>query len=685
VLRVAFDIGGTFTDVIILASDRTVRTAKLLSLLDQVGADMSAQIRGFSSDQVAYMVHATTIATNAILEGKTPTTGLITTAGFRDDLEMRGQKRPNIYDNDWSRLPPLVPRHLRLELDESVRASGVVEKPLDRDAIRQAVETLIGRGVQAVAVCFVNGYLNPVHEQLARGVIDDLAPGLATSYSHEIDPQVGEYERASTTTINASLLPVVHGYLDRLERQTDDLKSRIFVMQSNGGVTDELIVRRRPVVMIESGPAAGVVAAAHLARLLNLDEVIAFDMGGTTAKACLIKSGEPLERSRGEIGGDVSVMTRLFGTGGHALRVPSIDVVEVGTGGGSIAWVDPSGHLKVGPHSAGADPGPVCYARGGSEPTVTDANVVLGCINPHSIAQSTVKLDREAAVRAIESKLAKPLNLDTLAAAYGVVQVANASMMRALRAVTTERGRDPRRMSIIAYGGAGPIHAASLATTLGIKRVLVPVIPGLFSALGLLLADFRRDSVRTQYAEVDALSPRQLITAWREMESEASSELASKGVSPRDIRNEWLVEMKYPHEVELMTIPVPRDISEEDLNGHIQQSFADAHFQSYEYRATEHAQVVNLKVRTTAPTSDISFESLEIARDDAASSQGISRTVHFGPQHGSATVPVVGRAEVDRLVPGPLLVEEADSTIVVPPGWSVSKARFGTLVLEREA
>lgn len=554
-MRVGFDIGGTFTDVILLGDKGHLTTTKVLSLLDRVGEDIVDLIQNASSDhsQVESFVHGTTIASNAVIENKTATTGLLTTKGFRDELEMRGQRRPNIYDAAWDRLPPLIPRSLRLEVEERILGDGSVEQPLRLDDARQRIQQLLNERVEAIAVCLVNAYLNPEHERYLGHMIAEMAPAMVVCLSSDVHPEIREYERTSTTVINASLIPVVGRYLDRLEQHLSAYSERLLIMQSNGGIRTAHAARRRPAYMIESGPAAGVLAAARLASETHQDAVLSFDMGGTTAKACLIEKGVPLEKAGGEVGGGATMTTRLFGGGGHALRAPSLDIVEVGAGGGSVAWIDDGGALRVGPHSAGAEPGPVCYGRGGREPTVTDANVVLGYMNPEAIAGATLTIDRPAAVEAIQRRIAGPLNLDVLPAAYGMTQVANSTMMRALRAVSTERGRDPREFSLVAFGGAGPIHAAALAESLGMSRVIVPLYPGLFSALGLLLADYRHDYVRSVALALNAVEPQSVFQQFAEMEATARTELLAEGITADAVRFERQVDLRYSYQVSELT------------------------------------------------------------------------------------------------------------------------------------
>ncbi|MBI3304358.1 MAG: hydantoinase/oxoprolinase family protein, partial [Deltaproteobacteria bacterium] len=658
-MRVGFDIGGTFTDVIVLGDDGRLTTAKVLSLLDRVGEDIVACIRrSAASDQVESFVHGTTIAANAVIENKTATAGLITTKGFRDELEMRGQRRPNIYDVAWDRLPPLVPRSLRLEVRERILGDGSIEQPLDPREAQEVIKQLLAAHVEAIAVCLLNAYLNPTHERQIGRLIAELAPRLVVCLSSDVHPEIREYERTSTTVINASLIPVVDRYLNQLEQHLSAYSRRLLIMQSNGGIMTAQAARRRPVYMIESGPAAGVLAAARLAAETGLNQVLSFDMGGTTAKACLIENGVPLEKAGGEVGGGATMTTRLFGGGGHALRVPSLDIVEVGAGGGSVAWIDDGGALRVGPHSAGAEPGPVCYSRGGQEPTVTDANVVLGYMNPEAIAGSTLRINRQAAWEAIERQLAGPLKLEVLPAAYGITQVANAAMMRALRAVSTERGRDPREFTLIAFGGAGPIHAAALAESLGITCVQVPLFPGLFSALGLLLADYRHDYIRSVALALDAVDPQAVVRQYEDLEAAAREELRQEGVAEEAVRFERQVDLKYGYQVSELTLPFPSTAGPVDLRAELSQLFTEAHKQAFGYDRDDAIELVNLRLRALASAGRMRFTDLVSAASIAEQGPQVSRPAYFGPARGTLETPVRGRADIVGEQPGPLIVEE---------------------------
>jgi N-methylhydantoinase A len=685
-VRLAFDVGGTFTDVVAVDASGRLHVAKLLSLLSRIGDDVAAASRSWSSspdEAVAQLVHATTIGSNAVIEGTTAPTGLLTTRGFRDVLEMRGQRRPNVYDVEWDRLPPLVPRRLRREVDERIRADGGVDTPLDEAQARGEIRTLRDAGVEVIAVCLLHAYAWPDHERRLGELIADEAPDLRVCLSSAFHPEIREDERSSTTVVNASLMPVLSAYLDRLESQLAPLSQRLLLMQSNGGLMTAEAARRRPAYVIESGPAAGVLACARLAQHSGLDRVLAFDMGGTTAKACLVDGAEPLEKPGGEIGRASTTATRLFGGAGHALRVPSLDIVEVGAGGGSVAWVDGDGVLHVGPRSAGAEPGPVCYGRGGQEPTVTDANAVLGYMARSDLAGGTLPIDVEAARGAVARRLARPLGLDVLDAAFGVHQIANATMLRALRAVSTERGRDPREYALVAFGGAGPLHAAGLAESMGISTVHVPLHPGLFSALGLLLADFRHDALHSVAARLESVDPAELLAAWAAMESAATAELRAQGVQPAALRFQRRAELRYAHEVSDISVEVPRDVDAAALRALLEARFVAEHETEYGFSRDEPVQVSSLRVRASAPGLALGFADLAAAwRAEAADPPApVRRPAYFGRRHGLLEAAVTTRHGVGSSLAGPAIVDEPDSTTVVPPGWTASVDESGTMVL----
>jgi N-methylhydantoinase A len=687
-MRVAFDIGGTFTDVIVIGDDGKIITTKVLSLLDRVGEDISSCIRPLSHLQKAgSFVHGTTIASNAIIEGKTALTALITTRGFRDTLEMRGERRPNVQDPNWIRGPALVPRRLRFELSERILGDGTVEQSLDPDEVSALLRTLIAEPIETIAVCFVNSYLNPVHEQRLRGIINaELGLDATVCISSEIYPQIREYDRASTTVINASLVPVIDRYLNQVEKHLATYTNRLLIMQSNGGIMSAQAARRKPAYMIESGPAAGVLAAARLAREANFDKVLSFDMGGTTAKACLIENGVPAEKAAGEIGSAQNITTHLFYKGGHALIVPALDIVEVGAGGGSIAWVEDNGTLHVGPQSAGADPGPVCYSRGGDEPTLTDANVVLGYMNPEVIGDSALNIDYRAAFEAIRRRIADPLKLEVMDAAFGITQIANSLMMRALRAVSTERGRDPRDFTLLAFGGAGPIHAAALAETMEMSRLLVPIFPGLFSAVGLLLADYRHDYIRSIATRVDSVGVDQILGCFKELEDSATTEMEDEGVPPQAIRFERYADLKYGYQLQELPVPFPQIQADTKIGGLLSRIFTEAHEQAFGYRANDSIELVNLRLRALSSAGRLQFTelaNLSAISPDKLVDEDRSRKVYFGRAQGLLETRICGRRQITGIQTGPLIMEEPDTTLVVRPGWSVRLDEYSNLVLSK--
>ena len=686
-LRVAFDIGGTFTDVVIAGADGQLLTYKILTLPDSVGADVGRCIadteRQRPESAITSLVHGTTIASNAVLEEQGARTGLITTAGFRDELEIRRLGRPGVYNVFWQRTPPLIPRRRRLEVSERLTVRGEVETPLNDEEVRQAILSLKRQGVEAIAVAFLHSYVNPSHEQRAVALIREVCPEVMVCSSADILPEVREYERTSTTALNAYLMPVVGRYLDQLETQLRAYPPPLQIMQSNGGIMPAAQARRRPVHMIESGPAAGALAAAGLAREIGLAQAVAFDMGGTTAKGCLIENGQAVETAEGEVGAGINRAGRLSKGAGYALRVPAYDIVEVGAGGGSLAWVDAGGALRVGPRSAGAVPGPACYGRGGTEPTITDANVALGYMNPNSIAGGAVPIDAAAAQTAIETRLGARLGLSVHELAFGIHQVADATMTRAIRAVTTERGRDPREFTLIAFGGSGPLHAATLADNLGMSRVYIPLFPGVFSALGLLVADLRSDYVQSVPQDLDGVDPAALLQEFDALADRAAQEARHERPG---LTYERLLDLRYKRQSSELTLPLPAQVEAADIRQVLAESFHAAHEQTYGYRREDDTiAIVSVRLKATIRTQSLSFSELGGSFSQAAekTAQPGSRRAYFGRQQGELNTRILSRSDlVEHAVAGPLIVEEFDATVVVPPRWQASVDAYGNIVLQ---
>src|SRR5271157_2739916 len=510
--RIGIDIGGTFTDLVAISGDGRVVTRKVASTPQDYSEGIIDGLRALLATHdrsVTDVLHGTTIGSNTILEGKGARTALITTKGFRDILEIRDLRMPVLYDLHWSKPRALVERRLRLEVTEKLRPDGSVAIPLDSASVDAAIDMLRQENVQSVAICLLHSYANATHERAVADAVRQALPDLPISVSHEILPEIKEYPRTSTTVINAYVQPVVRAYITSLDARLRamGIGAPLQLMQSNGGLASVAFAAAAPAHIIESGPAAGVVGGAALARHLGEARLITFDMGGTTAKAGLVEGGEVLRSEAIEVGGGVMVGSRLLVGAGYMLKLPAIDLAEVGAGGGSICRLDAAGAPKVGPDSAGADPGPVCYGTGGVAPTITDCNLVLGYLDPGGLVGGALKLDVAAARAAIARDLAGPMGCSVEAAAAGMLRLAAANMMRAIRAVSVERGRDPRQFALLAFGGNGGLFAASIARELGIGRVIVPPMPGVFSAVGLLVADTEHHASQSFRTRLDAADP----------------------------------------------------------------------------------------------------------------------------------------------------------------------------------
>jgi N-methylhydantoinase A len=688
--RVGADVGGTFTDIVLLDTHRGLTLRKLLSTPDDFGraiVDGVANLlptHDLAPDAIADVVHGTTVATNTILEFKGARTGLLTTRGFRDVLELRRLRVPRLYDLFWDKPRPLVERAFRLEVTERVDHHGTVLIPLDLGEAEQAAEALIAQGVEAIAVSLLHAYANPVHEQAIGELLRRRWPRLAVSLSHEVLPIIREYERTSTTVINAYVQPLVAHYVQSLREQLDaaSVTAPLLIMQSNGGIMSDTAAAVKPAYIVESGPAAGVIASVGLARQLGIDNVITFDMGGTTAKASVVEHGTPDFTSEFEVAAGISLSSKLSSGGGYALSVPFIDLSEVGAGGGSIVWLDPGGAPKVGPQSAGARPGPVCYANGGTQATVTDANVILGYINPTSLLDGAMPIDADAARRTMQQQIAAPLGLSLLDAAYGVHQLANASMIRAVKAVSSQRGRDPRRFTLFAFGGSGPVHAAGLARELEIGRIIIPRAPGFFSAFGLLAADLEHHAVRTFLRRTASLDLAELAKVFNALEQRCRADLGRPDLDSRQVQVERWVEMRYVGQAFELPVAAPRgDFSPEDV-ARFESEFHAIHERTYGHRTDNVIEIVNLRVICRVPSEGPAASAYAPSRNGRTHTSG-SRQAYFGPEYGAWETAVVRRDELsEESRPGPLVVEEYDATVVVPPGCRASRDHLGDIVIE---
>ncbi len=675
--RIGVDIGGTFTDIVLFGSDGKIYTLKIPSSADDYAraiVEGLGQVFGESAAVPAAIEeirHGTTVASNAILEGKGARVGLITTAGFRDVLEIRTLRMPRLYDLAWNKPAPLVPRYLRQTVRERIDHKGRVEAALTTADAERAVAHLLAEKVEAIAVCLLNSFANPAHELMLGDVVKRMAPRMPLSISYQVLPEIKEYERTSTTVINAYVMPIVATYLHALRRQLDaaDIPARLLIMQSNGGLMTDAAARERPMHIIELGPAGGVVGAQALARSMAVAKIITFDMGGTTAKASIVEDGQLMRAHEYAVGAGIMIGSRLLTGAGYSLKVPAIDLAEVGAGGGSHVWIDAGGSLQVGPESAGASPGPVCYGQGGDVPTITDANVILGFINPKYLIGGALPLDAERAQRVFEARIAKPLGLGLAAAAFGAHEIAASNMIRAIKAVSTERGRDPRQCALFAFGGNGPLFACGMARALGIEEVIVPPAPGLFSAFGLLWAEVEHHYSRTFRRRLRGADLPEIEAAWSALAGQALAQLESEGFAGAGARLRRSAALHYYGQSFELTVPVPERPFDAEMVDDLEDAFGREHERTYGHRAgaEEPVELVSIQVvaqGVRAPTATPS-QGIVSRREPRPSPP---RRAYFGSAHGWLDTPILPRSALARAQAGPLILEEYDATCVVPPG-----------------
>jgi N-methylhydantoinase A len=673
--RLGIDVGGTFTDLVVVdEATGALRVGKVLTTPKDpahgVETGMVALLdeAGVAATDIQAVVHGTTLATNALIERKGARTALVTTEGFRDSVEIRHEGRYDMYDLFIDPPSPLVPRRLRREVSERLLADGRVLRPLDEEGARRVIRELIAEGVEAIAICLLHAYVNPVHERRLAELIREIAPDRPVSCSSEVVPEIREYERASTTSANVYVAPLLGRYLEDLERRLAELgvPGQLYIMQSSGGIALPPTARRLPIRLVGLGPAGGALAAALAARHRGERRMLSFDMGGTTAKACVIDDGAPLVAREFE----VARADRFKKGSGLPVRVPVIEMIEIGAGGGSIARVDRLGLLKVGPDSAGADPGPACYNLGGRLPTVTDADLLLGYLDAEFFLGGRMPLDREAARRAIDEHVAGPLGLDVMSAARGIHRVVNENMAAAARIHGIERGKDLRSYPLFAFGGAGPVHCWQMARILKVPRILLPFGAGAMSAYGLLAAPLTFDFVRTLRQRLDEADWVLINRRLEEMETEGRTLLTRAGVAAADIRVSRLAEMRYlgqGHEVEA---GIPAGSLGSHNLGAISASFERA-YQTLYHRLPQGMPIEALNWRVTvagpAPT-------MPPIRAGGTSSSGASvkgrRQAYFEEAAGFVEVPVYDRYALGPGVVfgGPAIVEERESTAVIGPG-----------------
>jgi len=687
--RAGVDIGGTFTDLLLL--DEQTGEMIIGKILTTPGDPSLAVIQGLQAllaerhldpATVTAAIHGTTLITNAIIERKGARTGLITTQGFRDALEIGREKRYDIYDIFLENPEPLVPRALRREVAERLDETGRVLVPLNRMEVLEVVQDLRRDGVEALAVVLLHSFRNPTHERIIREVVESEFPSLTLSLSSDVMPEIREFERTSTTVANVYVKPIARGYLNTLRADVQQLGFRgdLYIMLSNGGITTCETASEYPIRLIESGPAAGALAASFYSQRKGLDHVISFDMGGTTAKICVIDQGQPMVTTEFE----VARVYRFKKGSGLPVKVPVIEMIEIGAGGGSIARIDALGLLKVGPDSAGADPGPACYGLGGSEPTVTDADLVLGYLDADYFLGGKMRLDRARAEEAIRKRVAEPLGVDLTRAAWGMHHVVNENMANAARIHLVERGRDQRRYSLIAFGGAGPVHAYRVAETLKLRQIICPAAAGVTSAFGFLVAPMAFDFVQTYLTTLRGIDFAHLNTIFEEMETRGRALLRQAGVPDAAITVTRSADMRYLHQGFEINVPVPNGSLSLADPPQLQANFDQAYERLYKRLNPDvDVEALNWRVIVAGPRPTIQVQQSDDQPAPMAATRKGERPAYFPETSGYVDCAVYDRYQLaaGMVLPGPAIIEERESTIVVGPGARVEVDTYHHVVI----
>ncbi len=682
-LRIGVDSGGTFTDVCLFDDE----TGKLdIWKVPSTPDDPSRGIANGVSEglttvdstaaHVAFLGHGTTVATNALIELKGVKTGLITTDGFRDLLEIGRQKRPSLYDMNAEKPEILVSRERRQEIPERLKNDGSLDLALDEQKLRSAIRKLADEEVKAIAICFLYGFLNTTHERYVVEILRQEMPDVFVSASHEVAPEFREYERMSTTVVNAYLGPVMHRYIERLKLRLTELGVPVApqLTQSNGGVIGFDMAAQLPVRTVLSGPSTGVVAAQAVGRMAGFDKIITFDVGGTSSDVALLQGG-------------VCKLTGEANVHGYPIKAPMLDIHTVGAGGGSIAFVDTGGLLKVGPRSAGADPGPVCYGRGNTEATVTDANVVLQTLNPVEILGGRMKVRRDLAVEAVQ-RLADQLGLSLMETAQGIISVVTANMAKAIRLISVQRGHDPRDYALMAFGGAGPLHAARLAKELDMSRIIVPLTPGTLCALGLLLTDLRSDFAISRLMKVDQNAVDPMIRGFEALEAQADAWFTQEGIeADRRVINRT-ADMRYVGQNYELQVSVPAGTVGADTLQTLVKGFEEAHLQRFGFIAEgEEIQIVTLRLEAAGVVNKAEFAPQPEAGPDCEAAVIGSRQVYMDEAKDFVTCPVYTREKLKpgNRIAGPAIVEQMDTTTVILPDMQATVDPYLNLILEMQA
>jgi N-methylhydantoinase A len=683
--RVGFDVGGTFTDFALRAPTGELFTAKRLTTYPDpseaclAGLDELMGRAGARWADLGQAVHGTTLGSNIVIERKATDVALITTRGFRDVLIIGREKRYQVYDLQIDKPAPLIPRRLIVEVTERVLADGHVLTALDEEDARARVRWLSARGVSSVAVCLLHAYANPVHEKRLGAILAEEAPGMAVSLSHEVSPVFREYERTSTTVVNAYVMTALREYLATLRKEMKQRghRGRMFVMQSSGGIATAEAMERYPVRMIESGPAAGTLMAATYGQLSGHQDLIAFDMGGTTAKLALIEQGRPLMTALFELH-----KVGLQPGSGIPMNIHAVDLVEIGAGGGSIARVK-LGTIAVGPESASSVPGPACYSRGGNDATVTDANLVLGYLSPDEFAGGSMRLDAAAARRAVEERVAAPLGLSVAEAAWGVHLVVNSNMELATRVVSIERGRDPRDLTLVAFGGAGPIHGCRLAQALRIPRVILPAAAGVTAALGLLAAEVKFDVSRTYVRKVGDVELAHVNEMYREMEAQALAVIRESAASER-VQLVRVADARYAGQGYELAVALPPCELTTDALDRFRAGFDECYAARYGYaNPAEAVEVVTWRLSAVSASPALELPRYRAGGPAESAIKG-GRRAYFPEKGGYVETPIYDRYRLSPGVTlfGPAIIEERESTTVLPPGAGGRVDEYGSLTVD---
>ncbi|WP_134698660.1 hydantoinase/oxoprolinase family protein [Ammoniphilus sp. YIM 78166] len=676
-MRVATDIGGTFTDLVYLNENGRIGTAKSDTTppnFEQGVLDV-IQKSGISPQEISTFIHGTTVIINALTEHKGVKTGLITTKGFRDVLEIARGNRPDLFNVRYEKPAPFVPRYLRHEVSERLNYKGEVIDELVLEEVKAAVEQLRSEGVGAIAVSFLHAYANPSHEKLAVEAIKEVWPEVAVTASHEVTKEWREYERTSTAVLNSYVKPIAASYINKLDKHLGEIgvDGNKYIMQSNSGTTTFEQSKETPINMVESGPVAGIFGSAILGKILGEENIIAFDIGGTTAKCSLIDKGEVKVTTEYKIEKDDR-------NAGYPIKVPVVDIVEIGNGGGSIAWIDDAGSLKVGPQSAGALPGPVAYGRGGENPTTTDANLVAGRLSPKNF-QNTVNMD--AVKQAIHDKVASHFDISVEEAALGIIRIANSNMLNALKLISVRKGYDPREFSLVAFGGGGPMHALALAKELGVKKVIIPIASSVFSAWGMLMTDLRHDYIQTYIRRVNGLNLDEFNKEWNQLEDGATSQFAQEGIERDQVVFGRYADIRYVGQEHAVKVPVPNGSMDAEAIEEIVRRFHDLHEQHYTFKLEGAAtEIVNFHLTAFGRVQKPEIGRLEKVGDNAEQAIKEIRPVLFEEQ-GWIDTKVYDREILNAgsLIQGPAIVEEQSSSTVVYPGQSLVVDEYGNLII----